>query len=116
MERDHRLILNLSAHFVVARKTNRLPQNNSCMLEGKSGDHLAHLLFVGNFIGNFGFATRLAFGRRMSTFQGRRHAWYVVSGVRPSSAAATSARSSGSDCPNLTGSPCVSAPETGALR
>src|SRR5439155_15517151 len=33
--------------------------------------------------------------------------------VRPSSAAATSARSSGSDCPNATGSPCVSAPEDG---
>jgi len=35
----------------------------------------------------------------------------VFSGVRPSSAAATSARSSGSDCPNATGS--FSAPEDG---
>src|SRR6185503_2142270 len=38
---------------------------------------------------------------------------YDFSGVRPSSAAATSARSSGSDCPNATGSPCVAAPEDG---
>ena len=38
---------------------------------------------------------------------------YLFNGVRPSSAAATSARSSGSDCPNTTGSPCVSAPEDG---
>ena len=38
---------------------------------------------------------------------------YVLSGVRPSSAAATSAGSSGSDCPNATGPPCVSAPEDG---
>ena len=37
----------------------------------------------------------------------------VFSGVRPSSAAATSARSSGSDCPKATGSPSVSAPEDG---
>ena len=37
----------------------------------------------------------------------------VFSGVRPSSAAATSARSSGSDCPNAIGSPGVSAPEDG---
>ena len=38
---------------------------------------------------------------------------YVFSGVRPSSAPATSARCSGSDFPNATGSPCVSAPEDG---
>ena len=38
---------------------------------------------------------------------------YGISGVRPSSAAATSARSSGSVCPNATGSPGVSAPEDG---
>jgi hypothetical protein len=38
---------------------------------------------------------------------------HVLGGVRPSSAAATSARSSGSDCPNATGSPCVSASEDG---
>ena len=38
---------------------------------------------------------------------------YLYSGVRPSSAAATWACSSGSDCPNATGSPCVSAPEDG---
>ncbi len=37
----------------------------------------------------------------------------VFSGVRPSSAAATSTRSSGSDFPNVTGSPCVSAPGNG---
>ena len=35
----------------------------------------------------------------------------VCSGVRPSSAAATSARSSGSVCQNAAGSPCVSVPE-----
>ena len=37
----------------------------------------------------------------------------VFSGVRPSSAAATSASSSGSDCTNDTRHPCVSAPEDG---
>jgi hypothetical protein len=37
----------------------------------------------------------------------------VFSGVRPSSAAATSACSSGSDCPNAAGPPRVSAPEEG---
>ncbi len=35
----------------------------------------------------------------------------VFSGVRPSPAAATSARSGGSLCPNATGFPCASAPE-----
>ena len=43
----------------------------------------------------------------------RRDAGYVFRGVRPSSAAAQSERSSGSDCPNATGPPCVSAPEDG---
>src|SRR6185436_12572442 len=38
---------------------------------------------------------------------------YAFVGVRPSSAAATSACSSGSDCPNATGSPFASAPEDG---
>ena len=37
----------------------------------------------------------------------------MFTGVRPSSAAAASARSSGSDFPNATGSACVSAPEDG---
>ena len=48
-----------------------------------------------------------------ASFQPRATPQYVFSGVRPSSAAATSARSNGSVSPNATSSPCVSAPEDG---